>query len=87
MKRGVIIYIADSDNLAEDFDFPKALANLDYQGDRMGVVSSKEGYFDVHEAFYSMIINGCGRVSLIVAQAETGNRLKRLTPPVHLLGY
>ncbi|OPX19090.1 MAG: hypothetical protein BZ151_11070 [Desulfobacca sp. 4484_104] len=87
MKRGVIIYIADSNNLAEDFDFQKALTNIDYQGDEMGIVSAKEGYFDVQEALYSMVIKGCGRVSMIVAQAETKDRLKRLTPPVHLLGY
>ncbi|MFP3867995.1 MAG: hypothetical protein ACLFUU_07525 [Desulfobacteraceae bacterium] len=87
MKSGVIVYIADSDNLAEDFDFQQALANIDYQGDQMGIVSSKEGYFDVHDAFFSMVVRGCGRVSLIVAHPEEGNRFKRLTPPVHLLGF
>ncbi|MBW1916776.1 MAG: hypothetical protein JRI57_01950 [Deltaproteobacteria bacterium] len=86
MKRGVIIYIADSDNLAENFDFQKALANIDYQGDQMGIVSAKEGYFDVHEAFFSMMVKGCGRVSLVVAQAEGSDRLHPLKPPVRLIG-
>lgn len=86
MKQGMIVYIAGSEDLAEDFDPDQALQTLECHADQIGLVSAKAGFFDVHEALYTLISQGCGRISLLVAQAEGRDRLRCVKPPVRLFG-
>jgi hypothetical protein len=86
MKNGVIVYLVSGARLPEDFDPAPAARALGLTADQVELVAPEQGFFSVEDAWHFLITRGCGRISLMVAQAQADHRLKALGPMVRLYG-
>jgi len=86
MKDGLIVYLVGGAELPEDFDPAPAARALGQKADRVEMVASERGFFSVEDAWHFLLTRGCGRISLMVAQAEAERGLKALGPAVRLYG-
>jgi hypothetical protein len=86
MKDGLIVYLVSSSDLAEDFDAAAATQSWGYPAHRVELVSQTQGFFAVEDAWHFLLTRGCGRISLMVAQAEGPEHLRPLGPAVRLCG-
>jgi hypothetical protein len=59
MKTGTIIYIAGSEKIEEDFDVEQAIKKLNLTSDKVEVVSSKIGHFNIMDAWWLLMANLC----------------------------
>ena len=85
MKSGLIVYLTGGAELPEGFDLLGHCRELGFTADRVEMVGSRQGFFEVNDAWHHLIIKGCGDIKLLVAQAEH-NGLQALHPPVRLSG-
>ena len=86
MKDGMIVYLVGAGEVPEEFDAARAVKASGYPADRVELVSSRQGFFSVEDAWHFLFTKGCGRISLMVAQAEDADRLRPLGPAVRLCG-
>jgi len=86
MKDGLILYLAGGAELPEDFDLTLAAGALGQRADRVELVAPQQGFFTVEDAWHFLLTRGCGRIRLMVAQAEADAGLKALGPAVRLYG-
>ncbi len=86
MKDGLIVYLVSSSELPEDFDARGAALAQGYAAQQVELVSARQGFFTVDDAWHFLLTHGCGRISLMVAEAEEAARLKPLGPAVRLCG-
>lgn len=86
MKDGLIVYLVSSSQLPEEFDTAQAALASGYTADRVETVSAQQGFFTVEDAWHFLLIQGCGRINLLVAQAEGPEHLRPLGPAVRLCG-
>ena len=55
--------------------------------DRIELVSRDEGFFSVEDAWHFLATQGgCGRISLMVAEAQEHGSLRPISPVVRLYG-
>ena len=85
MKSGLIVYLTGGAELPEGFDLLSHCRELGFTADRVEMVGSRQGFFEVNDAWHHLFIKGCGDIKLLVAQAEP-NGLQALHPPVRLSG-
>ena len=86
MKDGLIVYLVSTPGMPEEFDAPAAIQDLGYAADRVEVVAPDQGFFTVEDAWHFLITRGCGRIRLVVGQAEDARHLRPLGPAVRLCG-
>ncbi len=86
MKDGLIVYLVGGAELPEDFNPTPAARALGVNADRVEMVAPAQGFFTVEDAWHFLFTRGCGRISLLVAEAEAGAGLKALGPAVRLCG-
>ncbi|MBM4274878.1 MAG: hypothetical protein FJ134_10540 [Deltaproteobacteria bacterium] len=86
MKDGLIVYLVNSPEPPEGFDAVQAAENLGEKAEQIEVVSAREGFFTVEDAWHFLLTRGCGRIRLLVAQAEDDLKLRPLGPAVRLCG-
>ena len=86
MKDGLIVYLVGGAELPEDFDPAEATRALGQSADRVAMVAPEQGFFSVEDAWHFLFTRACGRISLMVAQAEAGCGLRALVPAVRLCG-
>ncbi len=86
MKDGLIVYLVSGAELPEDFDPMPAARALGQRADRVAMVAPEQGFFTVEDAWHFLFTRGCGRINLMVAQAEAGAGLRALGPMVRLCG-
>jgi len=86
MKQGLIVYLVGESELEQGFNLNTALQEMGFSPDQVGLVSARQGFFDVEEAWHFLFTRGCGRIDLMVAQAAGPAQLQALKPPVHLCG-
>jgi hypothetical protein len=85
MKRGLIVYLTGGAELPEGFDLLSHCRDLGFSADRAELVGSRQGFFEVNDAWHHLLTRGYGNIKLLVAQAEH-NCLQPLHPPVRLSG-
>ena len=85
MKTGLIVYLAGGAELPEGFDLASHCRELGFIADRVELVGSRQGFYEVNDAWHHLFTQGCGDIKLLVAQAEQ-NRLQPVHPPVRLSG-
>jgi hypothetical protein len=85
MKRGLIVYLTGGAELPEGFDLLSHCREMGFTTDRVELVGSKQGFFEVNDAWHHLFTRGFGDIQLLVAQAEH-NGLQPLHPPVRLSG-
>jgi hypothetical protein len=78
MKDGLIVYVVSGAEL------PARAMGL--TAARVELVAPQQGFFTVEDAWHFLLTRGCGRISLMVAQAEAETGLRALGPTVRLYG-
>ncbi|RLC24110.1 MAG: hypothetical protein DRH21_05990 [Deltaproteobacteria bacterium] len=71
MKTGVIIYVVGKENIEKDFDMTEAVKNLKIKADKVEIVSSRFGHFDVMDAWWLLTTKGMKHIVCLIA--EIGN--------------
>jgi hypothetical protein len=85
MKSGLIVYLAGGAELPEGFDLAGHCREIGFTADRVELVGSRQGFFEVNDAWHHLFTRGCGDIKLLVAQSDH-QRLQPLHPPVRLSG-
>lgn len=85
MKSGLIVYLVGGGELPEDFDLGSHCKEMGFPADRVELVSSRQGFLEVEDAWHYLFTKGYGHINLLVAQAGQ-NCLQPLKPPVRLSG-
>ncbi|MFA5112121.1 MAG: hypothetical protein WC443_11985 [Desulfobaccales bacterium] len=86
MKDGLIVYLVGGAELPEDFNPTPAARALGVAADRVEMVAPEQGFFTVEDAWHFLFTRGCGRISLMVAEATGATSLRALGPAVRLYG-
>jgi hypothetical protein len=85
MKSGLIVYLTGGAELPEGFDLPGHCREMGFIADRVELVGSRQGFFEVNDAWCHLYTQGCGDIRLLVAQSDQ-KHLQPLHPPVRLSG-
>lgn len=86
MKTGVIVYVVGRETHDEDFDAVAAIKGLDINADRVEVVSSRSGHFDVMDAWWSLTAKGINNVVCMIAEIVNGSGLRLTGREMRLCG-
>jgi len=86
MKDGLIVYLVGGAALPEEFDVGQAAQAWGHKAQHVELVSGEQGFFTVEDAMHFLLTRGCGRLSLVVAQAQDQQTLRPLSPAVRLYG-
>lgn len=85
MRSGLIVYLVGGVELPDGFDLAGRCKEIGFSADRVELVGSRQGFFEVNDAWHHLFIKGYGDIKLLVAQAEQ-ECLRPLHPPVRLCG-
>jgi len=75
MKTGAIVYVIGKEN-DKDFDVKEAVKNLKIEADKVEIVSSRSGHFDVMDAWWLLTAKGMKRIVCIIAEIINGSDLR-----------
>jgi len=75
MKTGAIVYVVGKDNLSKDFDMELALKKLEIDAEKIELVSSELGHFDIMDAWWSLTAKGMKRIICLIAEVVNGSDL------------
>jgi hypothetical protein len=84
MKSGLITYLVGGSELPEGLDLAGHCKELGFPADRVELVGSRQGFYEVEDAWHYLYTKGCGDIKLLVAQRHQ-NRLQPLHPQQPLL--
>lgn len=85
MKSGLIIYLVGGAQLPEDFDLASNCRKLGFDADRVELAGTRDGFFNVEDAWHHLVTKGYGNIQLLVVSVyET--RLQQFHPPLRLDG-
>ncbi len=86
MKKGLIVYLTDSESLPDSFSPDEALANVPLKCERSLLAAASEGFFDIHEAIHHLIVRGVQHVSCVKARLDRSGRLELFGETLRLYG-
>ena len=86
MKKGLIVYLIDSDGLPEDFDGDDALDNLSLSYDQWVLAASGEGFYDIPGAWHLMLTRGMQNISCIKGRFTESGHIEIYGEPLRLCG-
>ncbi len=75
MKTGAIIYVIGKEN-DKDFDIKEAVKNLKIEADKVEIVSSRSGHFDIMDAWWSLTAKGMKRIVCMIAEIVNDSDIK-----------
>jgi hypothetical protein len=84
MKSGLIVYLVGEGELPEGLDLAGHCKEMGFPADRVELVGSRQGFYDVGDAWHYLYTKGYGDIKLLVAQRDQ-NRLQPLHPQQPLL--
>ncbi len=85
MKSGLIVYLVGGAELPEGFDLASRCKEIGFPADRVELVGSGQGFYDVEDAWHHLFIKGYGDIKLLVAQTDQ-DCLRPIHPLVRLSG-
>jgi hypothetical protein len=85
MKSGLIVYLVGGAELPEGFDLASRCQEIGFAADRVELVGSRQGFFEVNDAWHYLFTKGYGDIKLLVAQPDN-HGLRPIHPPVRLSG-
>ncbi len=85
MKSGLIVYLVGGAELPEGFDLASRCKEIGFTADRVELVGSGQGFYDVEDAWHHLFIKGYGDIKLLVAQTDQ-DCLRPIHPLVRLSG-
>ena len=86
MKKGLIVYLVDSDNLPEAFDGDNALSHLSLSCDHSVLAASTEGFYDIPEAWHLMLTRGMQYISCVKGRLNESGDIELYGEPLRLYG-
>ena len=87
MKKGLIVYLIDSDRLPQPFDPDEALSHLALRSDHSILAAAAEGFYDIPEAWHLMLTRGMQHISCVKARIGQGGQIEVYGQPLRLYGY
>jgi len=85
MRSGLIVYLVGEGELPEGLELAGLCKEMGFPADRVELVSSRQGFFEVEEAWHYLFTKGYGNIKLLVAQTDQ-KCLRPLHPLVRLSG-
>ncbi len=86
MKTGVIVYVVGSENRLEGSDLTEAVKRLNIDAERVEIVSSSSGHFDVMDAWWALTTKGMSRIVCLIAEVSRNARLRLTGRELRLCG-
>jgi hypothetical protein len=86
MKTGVIVYVVGKESLDDIIDFEEAGKGLDISADRIEVVTSMDGSFDVMHAWWLLTVKGMKLIICMFAEVVNCSQLKLTGRELRLCG-
>ena len=86
MKKGLIVYLTDSDSLPMTFDADEALAALSLSSDHSVLAASAEGFYDIPEAWHLMLTRGMQYISCIKGRFNESGDIELYGEALRLYG-
>jgi hypothetical protein len=86
MKRGLIVYLTDSDAIPDGFEPEEAVAGLAPPCDVAVVAASSAGFFGIPEAWHLLLTRGMQQISCVKARLNDLGQLELFGAPLRLCG-
>ena len=86
MKKGLIVYLTDSDTLPMAFDADDALAALSLSSDHSVLAAAAEGFYDIPEAWHLMLTRGIQHISCVKGRLNKTGDIELYGEPLRLYG-
>ena len=86
MKTGVIVYLVGKRSLDDEIDFEEAKKRLKIKADRVEVVSSIGGNYDVMDAWWLLTANGMKRIICMIAEVIDRSEFRLTGQELQLCG-
>lgn len=86
MKRGLIVYLTDSDVLPEGFAPEEAVDRLAPPGDFTVLAASSEGFYGIPEAWHLLLTRGMQEISCVRARLNAVGELELFGQSLRLCG-
>jgi hypothetical protein len=86
MKKGLIVYLTDSDSLPMTFDADEALAALSLSSDHSVLAASAEGFYGIPEAWHLMLTKGMQYISCVKGRFSGTGKIELYGEPLRLYG-
>jgi hypothetical protein len=86
MKKGLIVYLTDSNSLPETFVAEDALAQFSPQFDRYLLAASAESFYDIPEAWHLMLTRGIQHISCVKGRFNEAGDIELYGEPLRLYG-
>jgi hypothetical protein len=86
MKKGLIVYLIDSDSLPQTFDGDDAMAHLSSSFDHSVLAASTEGFYGVPEAWHLMLTRGMQYISCVKGRLNESGDIELYGEPLRLCG-
>ncbi|MDY6790572.1 MAG: hypothetical protein SWH54_04805 [Thermodesulfobacteriota bacterium] len=75
MKTGAIVYVIGKEN-DKDFNVKEEVKNLKIEADKVEIVSSRSGHFDIMDAWWSLTAKGMKRIVCMIAEIVNGSDIR-----------
>jgi len=86
MKTGVIVYLVGRKSLDDTIDFEEAKKRLKITADRVEVVSSVDGNYDVMDAWWLLTAKGMKRIICMIAEVINRSEFRLTGRELRLCG-
>jgi len=86
MKTEVILYVVGRESLNDTIDFEEAGKQIDIKADRVEVVSSMDGNFDVMDAWWLLTVKGMKLIVCMIAEVVDNLELRLTGRELRLCG-
>jgi len=86
MKTGVIVYLVGKESLDDIIDFEEAGKGLDISADRIEVVTSMDGSFDLMDAWWLLTAKGMKLIVCMIAEVVNRSEVRLTGQELRLCG-
>ena len=86
MNTGAIVYIVGGEDPYDDFDMKEAVMKLNINADRVEVVFSRSGHFDIMHAWWMLTVKGMKLIVCMVAEVVNRSQLTLTGQELRLCG-
>jgi len=86
MKTGVIVYLVGKKSLDDEIDFEEVEKRLKINADRVEVVSSIGGNYDVMDAWWLLTAKGMKRIICMIAEVINRSEFRLTGQELRLCG-
>ena len=86
MKKGLIVYLTDSETVPDGFKPEEAMASLTAPCDVAVLAAAAEGFYGIPEAWHLLLTRGMQEISCVTARLNDLGRLELFGQSLRLCG-